>query len=115
MRLCDDLKARQQARRESRVRFNNATLAPLNNAASLAPEEFEQDCARLADSFNALYDSAETVNRLRSTILQLAVQGKLAIQDQDDEPASVLLERIKKRQKVQRREATEEKNKVFFN
>ncbi len=95
MRLCDELEARQQARRESRVRLNNAMLAPLNNAASLAPEEFEQASARLADNFAALYDSAETVSKLRSTILQLAVQGKLVQQDPQDEPASVLFKIIK--------------------
>ncbi len=96
MRLCDELEARQQAKRESRVRLNNATLAPLNNATSLAPEEFEQAAVCLADNFAALYDSAETVGKLRSTILQLAVQGKLVPQDPDDEPASALFERVKK-------------------
>jgi type I restriction enzyme S subunit len=104
MQLCDELEARQQARRESRVRLNNATLAPLNNAASLAPEEFEQAAARLADNFTLLYDSAETVGKLRSTILQLAVQGKLVQQDPLDDPASVLLKRIEGI-----REASEEK------
>jgi type I restriction enzyme S subunit len=106
MCLCDELEAHQQARRSSQVRLNNATLAPLNNAASLAPAEFEQASARLADNFAALYDSAETVGRLRSTILQLAVQGKLAMQDSQDEPASVLLERIE-----EEREANKEKQK----
>jgi type I restriction enzyme S subunit len=104
MRLCDELEVRQQARRASRVRLNNATLAPLNNAASLAPHEFEQATARLADNSVALYDSAETVGRLRSTILQLAVQGKLVPHDPHDEPASVLLKRI-----GAEREANEEK------
>ncbi len=96
MRLCDELETRKQARRESRVRLNNATLAPLHNAASLAPEEFEQASVRLADNFDALYDSAATVGKLRSTILQLAVQGKLVPQDPHDEPASALLEGIRK-------------------
>ena len=91
MRLCVDLEARQQARRESRVRLNNATLAPLNNAASLVPEEFEQAVARLGDNFAALYDSAETVNRLRSTILQLAMQGKLIPQVEKNESLKGLL------------------------
>jgi type I restriction enzyme, S subunit len=94
MRLCDELETRQQARRESRVRLNNATLAPLNNAASLAPEEFKQASVRLADNFAALYDSAETVGKLRLTILQLAVQGKLVPQDPHDEPADKLLAAI---------------------
>src|SRR6266542_130759 len=94
MRLCDELEARQHARSESRVRLNNAKLAPLNNAASLALAEFDHASVRLADNFATLYDSAETVGNLRSTILQLAVQGKLVPQDPHHEPASALLDRF---------------------
>jgi type I restriction enzyme S subunit len=96
MRLCDELEAQQQAKRESRVRLNTAILAPLNKAASLTPEEFEQATTRLADNFDMLYDSIDAVSKLRATILQLAVQGELVSQDPSDEPAFVLLEEIKK-------------------
>lgn len=101
MGLCDELEARQQVRRENCVRLNNATLAPLNKVASLSPEEFEQATSRLDDNFTTLYDSVETVGKLRLTILQLAVQGKLVPQDVADESALVLLKEIRKEKERQ--------------
>ena len=46
--------------------------------------------------------NAEIFDKLRKSVLQEAIQGKLVPQDQNDEPASLLLERIK-----------EEKTKLF--
>lgn len=49
----------------------------------------------LLDQFKTIFDRPEKVKKLRELILQLAVRGKLVEQDENDEPASVLLERIK--------------------
>ena len=45
---------------------------------------------------NNIVEQKECVGKLRQSILQQAVEGKLCGQNSDDEPASVLLEKIKK-------------------
>lgn len=48
----------------------------------------------LLKHFDVLADAPGGLQRLRELILQLAVRGKLVPQDPNDEPASILLERI---------------------
>lgn len=45
--------------------------------------------------FKTIFDRPEKIKKLRETILDLAVRGKLVSQDPNDEPAIVLLERIR--------------------
>lgn len=49
----------------------------------------------MLEQFKIIFDRPEKVKKLRETILNLAVKGKLLEQDPNDEPASVLLERIR--------------------
>ncbi len=49
----------------------------------------------LFDNFEVLADAPNGVQKLRELILQLAVRGKLVEQDEKDEPAAVLVEKIK--------------------
>lgn len=53
----------------------------------------EHDIIELNKKITQQYDDC---NKLRQSILQQAVEGKLCEQNPDDEPASVLLEKIKK-------------------
>ena len=91
--LCDHLESLQQRKQESHIHLNNATLNKMLDASS--PEEFEKHWRLVCDNFGLLYDNLENVEKLKQSILQLAVMGKLVEQDADDEPAEVLLGKIK--------------------
>jgi type I restriction enzyme S subunit len=56
----------------------------------------------LFEQFATLATAPDGIARLRELILQLAVQGKLGTQEAGDEPASVLLERIKIEKKLKK-------------
>ena len=92
MARCDELEAKQQARRAKLFALNRASLRALTepNGASLAPA-----WRRVRDHFDHLYATPETVAELRRTILQLAVMGRLVPQDSNDQPSSELLKKIR--------------------
>ncbi|MBC1269453.1 restriction endonuclease subunit S, partial [Trichormus variabilis FSR] len=90
---CDEIEKRQQQKQESVVRMNESAIAQL--LSSQNPEEFRQHWQRICNNFDLLYSIPETIPKLRQAILQLAVQGKLTRQDPNNEPASVLFEKIK--------------------
>jgi type I restriction enzyme, S subunit len=93
MAMCDRLSERQQKRRETRILINNAAIGQLLTARE--PEVFNKSWQHICNNFDLLYSTPDNIGKLRQAILQLAVQGKLVPQDENDEPASVLLEKIK--------------------
>ena len=98
MALCDGLEAAQTERETTRTRLTAASLARLN-APDPDGARFREEVAFALDNFASLTTRPEQVKALRQTILNLAVRGKLAPQDPDDEPASELLKRIAKEKK----------------
>ena len=93
MGLCDRLESAREARAAVRDRLGAASLARLN---APDPDTFENDARFALDALPALTTRLDQIKRLRQTILNLAVRGKLVPQDLNDEPASELLKRIAK-------------------
>jgi type I restriction enzyme, S subunit len=93
MGLCDRLDAARAGRERSRDRLAAASLARLNVPD---PETFQDDARFALDALPALTTRPDQIKRLRQTILNLAVRGKLVPQDGSDEPASELLKQIAK-------------------
>lgn len=92
MALCDALEAESaaaMAAHQAMVEALLATLTASTDAADLATR-----WARLETHFDTLFNTEASVDALKQTILDIAVQGKLVAQDKNDERASTLLSRI---------------------
>jgi type I restriction enzyme, S subunit len=92
MALCGELEDQQNKKQETCIQLNSSSIDKL--LKSETSEELLDNWQCIYDNFNLLYDHPENVSKLREAILQLAVKGKLVRQDPNDEPASVLLQRI---------------------
>jgi type I restriction enzyme S subunit len=92
MSLCDALEQAQTQHIQAHQTLVENLLAALTQAANQG--DFEQAWARIAEHFDTLFTTEHSIDQLKQTVLQLAVMGKLVPQDPNDEPASVLLEKI---------------------
>ena len=93
MRLCDALEAKGQLEATQHAQLLSTLLGTLT--ASATPEELANNWQRVAQHFDLLLDRPQAIDALEQTLLQLAVRGLLAPQDPADEPASVLLQKIR--------------------
>ncbi|WP_422767459.1 restriction endonuclease subunit S [Photobacterium leiognathi subsp. mandapamensis] len=92
MALCDQLEKQTEASIEAHQLLVSTLLNTLTHSADA--DELMENWARISEHFDTLFTTEESIEQLKQTILQLAVMGKLVPQDPNDEPASVLLERI---------------------
>ncbi len=93
MRLCDALEAKGQLEAAQHAQLVSTLLGTLT--ASATPEDLADNWQRVAQHFDLLLDRPEAIDALEQTLLQLAVRGLLVPQDPTDEPASVLLQKIR--------------------
>ena len=94
MLLCDQLEQQTEASIEAQATLVEVLLATLTDSADA--DELAQNWARIAEHFDNLFTTEQSIEALKQTVLQLAVMGKLVPQNQNDEPASALLEKIAK-------------------
>jgi type I restriction enzyme S subunit len=90
MALCERLETARAGRETTRDRLAASCVARLNVPD---PETFQDDARFVLNALPALTARPDQIKQLRQTILNLAVRGKLVLQDPNDEPASELLKR----------------------
>ena len=94
MLLCDQLEQQTEASIDAHATLVEVLLATLTDSDDA--DELAQNWTRIAEHFDTLFTTEQSIDALKQTVLQLAVMGKLVPQNPGDEPASVLLENIAK-------------------
>ena len=92
MALCDTLEQETEDSITEHKTMAEVLLKTLTDSANAA--ELTENWNRISDHFDTLFNTEYSIEQLKQTILQLAVMGKLVLQDSTDEPASILLEKI---------------------
>lgn len=109
MLLCDQLEQQTEASIEAHATLVEVLLATLTDSADA--HELAENWARISEHFDSLFTTEQSIKSLEKTVLQLAVMGKLVPQNSEDEPASMLLEKIaeEKEQSVKEKEFRKDK------
>ncbi|WP_068819183.1 restriction endonuclease subunit S [Phormidesmis priestleyi] len=110
MARCDELEKLRGDRNQKRITIHTAALNRLLTAKESS--DFSTAWRFITRHFGELYSVKENVAGLRKAILQLAVMGKLVLQDPKDEPASELLEKVadERSRLLSKKEVREEKS-----
>ena len=93
MQLCDALEASGKLEAQQHAQLVTTLLGTLTQSET--PEALADNWQRIATHFDMLLDRPKAVDAFEQTILQLGVRGLLVPQDPTDEPASVLLQKIR--------------------
>ena len=93
MALCDELEAARGKRDKRRDHLTAASNYHLNNGThTVAVRKY---ASFFVNHLPTIASRPEQIPSLREAVLNLAVRGRIALQDDNDEPVSKLLERIR--------------------
>ncbi|ABM03672.1 restriction modification system DNA specificity domain protein [Psychromonas ingrahamii 37] len=92
MLLCDLFEQKTESSIDAHKTLVEVLLTTLTDSKN--SDELNKNWARVSEFFDILFTTEHSIDQLKQTILQLAVMGKLVAQNENDEPASKLLERI---------------------
>jgi type I restriction enzyme S subunit len=92
MALCDRLEQQTSDQLEAHETLVDTLLGTLTQSENAT--ELADSWARLAAHFDTLFTTEQSIDKLKQTILQLAVMGRLVEQEDGDESVNDYLERL---------------------
>ncbi|PAU78621.1 restriction endonuclease subunit S [Halovibrio salipaludis] len=111
MALCDRLEQQTSDQLEAHETLVDTLLNTLTQSENAT--ELADNWARLAAHFDTLFTTEQSIDKLKQTILELAVMGRLVEQSPDDDSALSLLEKISSEKKGLIKEGSLKKKRDF--
>jgi len=97
MLLCDQLELQKNERKQKIIEVHTAAV---NRLLTVVDEvSFNSSGQFITRHFSELYSIPENITKLKKSIMQLAVMGKLVSQDPNDQPMGELLKEIESEKK----------------
>lgn len=94
MSLCDEIENKGMVARDSHEQLVGVFIDALLH--SQAVNEFNENWKLISQSFSTLFCTVESIEVLKSSLIQLAVQGRLTVQHPSDGSATDLLDQIER-------------------
>lgn len=92
MFLCDEIENKGMVARDSHEQLVGVFIDTLLRSQTV--NDFNENWKLISQSFSTLFSTVESIEILKSSLIQLAVQGRLTTQEPSDGSAADLLERI---------------------
>lgn len=96
MALCDALEVQSTSALESHQTLVETLLATLVNSSDAT--DLAANWARLETHFDTLFTTEASIDALKQVVLNLAIRGKIVCQDDQDEAARLMLQRLQAEQ-----------------
>jgi len=107
--LCDRLEQQTSDQLEAHETLVDTLLGTLTQSENAT--ELADNWTRLAAHFDTLFTTEKNIDKLKQTVLQLAVIGRLVEQDDSDEPASEFIKMLEIKKQELSRESKQRKTK----
>jgi len=97
MKEVDKLEIKLKEKEDVSQDLSESIVEAIKNSTDA--EELKENLRFIIDNFDVIFKTSESMDEMRNIVLQLAIEGKLVQQDENDESASKLIDKIEKEKK----------------
>jgi len=95
MKEVDKLETKLEKKEDISQNLSESIVEAIKNSQDA--QELKEKLRFIIDNFDVIFKTSESMDEMKNIVLQLAIEGKLVSQNENDEPASELIDKIKRK------------------